>query len=328
MAEYRKVSRLHNPPTKKRRKLSPKQIKFFGTTRQKAALKAKRSKARSPSTRAKQTHADLVWKAKQLARKIRAAGGPKAYREQRSKKNPAARKRGTKAYGRGLGPAPQGNIGEIITISLPNSGTRRKTSSMAKTKKRSNPNSKRRAAPASRRRASQGKVVYRYRTKRRKKARGRRNPAGLGITSRFTDAIGVVAGAGLNKMIVDGVLPAGLRSGMMGYLSTAVIAMASGPIVGNIAKNKKLGESITLGGWVALALRLANDFLPQIPLGLSLNGMGRVIPSQFAVPRVPIGNSFSRFVPPGWTPRALPPAGANGGSGVGAYGGRRMGRMA
>jgi len=313
LAEYRKVSRLHNPATKKRRKLSPKQIKFFGTKGQRAALKAKRSRARSPSVRAASAKRTRSASTRASPRARSAIG--------------AARARGAKACGRGLGPAPQGNVGEIITISLPNSGTRRKTSSMAKTKRRSNP--KHRAAP--RKRAwSKTKVVYRYRSKPRKKARGRRNPAGLGLGGRFTEAIGVVGGAALNKMVVDGVLPVGLRSGFMGYISTAVIAMASGPIVGNISKNKKLGESISLGGWVALALRLANDFMPQVPLGLSLNGMGRVIPSQFAVPRVPIGNSFSRFVAPGWTPRpALPPAMVSGGNGVGAYGGgRRMGRMA
>lgn len=270
MARVMKKRRLVNP----RRKLSPKQIKFFGTKRQKAALKAKRRRATVSTKRVQR----------------------KAVRKVASKRT---RRRAS-------------NVGEIITIGLNPSPVRRrrKKANMARKRRRraSNPRrrvrSRRRSNPVVRRhyrRRRRSNPVRRrsrsYNVRRRRRGVRRRNPAFL--TGKLRDALGVLGGAAATKLIVDR-LPYGLATGYVSYLSTAVVAMVLGYGVGKFGKNKPLGDMMVLGGFAYLTLRVLQDFVPSIaaisPIGL--RGMGVIGPGSMYVPQVPRAGGMRNFVTP------------------------------
>lgn len=285
MATVLKRRRLANPGRKRssgRRKMSAKQIKYFGTKRQKAALKARR----------------------------RNAGGSKKVR----RRTTTTRR--------------QANIGEIVSIGL---NPERK--SMARRKRRT-----------TRRRRQRNPVrtvtKYRYRTRPRRRNRSykmsnpprrrgrysrrsrRRNPNMFSGTA--MSVLGVLGGAAVTKFVVER-LPSNLSVGLPGYIATGAVAVAQGMVATRFGKSKNLGDSMTLGGFTYLALRVMQDFVPGLasisPLGL--RGMGVIAPSSFYNPQVPRGNSMTRF----HVPNAVPAPVVN--SGMQGLGRRvpRMGRM-
>ncbi len=319
MPQVLKRRRVSNPG--RRKKMTAKQIRFFGTKRQRAALKnASKRKRKNPSLR-------------KVVRKVKrqAVGVLKSHRR---------RKRVS-------------NIGEILTVSLPglNPGRkRRKTRKVSK--KRSVPNMarkrvrrrknagtrvgrswsiyksrRRRANPHRRRRRhNPAKVVYRYRRHNAvgRRRHGRRNPGMM--SGAFGTVAGIIGGATITSLIV-GRLPVALGSGFAGYLSTAVVAMVQGQLIGKVLKNSKFGRDMTIGGFTALALKLVNDFVPGLGLGFGLSGrgMGIITPSSFYVPQVNQPGSMASFVTPAGIPVAAP---SNGMGGMGRAMARRVGRMA
>ncbi len=325
MATVQQRRRLHNPRKRAtrrknagKRRLTPKQIKFFGTSRQKAALRAKR---RRPTAKA-------------------------APARRRTTNASTRRKRTTKR---------RRNVGSIVKVSLPYvmnpSGTRRKRKSTTKKRRTTNPMAKRRtrrrAAPArrrARRRAparrrglfNAGRRRRRAAPRRRRRRSNygmrrirRRNPNGL-MRGDFGTAVGVIAGAGATS-IISGFLPAGMTQGMFRYFATGITASVLGILVRQFGRNRKLARDMTIGGFVVLTLQLLQDFMPQLAgqLPFGLRGMGLITPSSFPVPQVNRPNSMTSFVlPAAYRQYAPAPANNNAMAGLGAYNrGPRRGRM-
>lgn len=312
MAVAVKRRRLANPTRKRSgaKRLTLKQKLHFGTKRQRAAAKASLSRKRKPTTKRKRATT-------KLATRTRHRAAPKARKRVRRSPNRAPRR--------------TSNIGEIVTIGLnPGTPKRRSNKTMAKrrkTRRRRNTTTTRRrrnyAYASHRRKANPTRRRRTYTRRRRATGRRRRNPGQIG--SMVQSAFAVIGGASATQIIM-GLLPPGLRNGFMGYFSTAGVAIGQG-MVGKRVFGAKIGNEMTLGGVAVLAIRLVNDFLPQIPLPISLSGgVGRLAPSSFYVPQVPISNSLTQFRLPPAVRRAIPAPAVNGG--IGAIGmGRRMGRM-
>ena len=338
MPQVLKRRRVVNPGSRVRhkrrnaghRRMTAKQIKFFGTKRQRAALKARRSNPGGVHKIMRRLRKSLGTSSKVAAYK----SSPKLRYKMRSS---AAR------YG-----AKEHNIGEILTILPGNPGRKRSTkkrsvSSMARrrTKRRvSNVGHRRRRRNYGtvvgrsfshtrihrRKRRNPGKVVvYRYRGRRHNPRRHygrRRNPGMFGGT--FGKVLGVIGGAAVTKVAM-GYVPMALSGGFVGYLSTAIVAMLQGKLIGKVTRNAALGNDMTIGGFTYLAIKVLNDFVPSLGIGLSGlggRGMGILTPSNFYVPQVNMPGSMARFVAPAGIPVA---AAATGMRGIGSA--RRVGRV-
>ena len=168
-------------------------------------------------------------------------------------------------------------------------------------RRRVNAHHRRRTAPRvvlmnpRRRRNSRRRNSYKPRVHRR--YHRRRNPS---LSNIGTQVIGVIAGAAATKIIV-GMLPASFQSGILKYISTAVVASALGWGVRKYAHKEAFGTNLTVGGYTLLGLEVINDLVPGVAgySALGLRGLGSLItPSSFYTPQVPIGGSMTSFVTP------------------------------
>lgn len=294
---------IHNPG-----RMSDKQIKFFGTPAQKAALKRKRTARRNAGARK--------------------GGG--LFRRKTSKRIHKARTRQR--------PVMRSNPGEILSLVANPARKKGRKKSMAKHRTRrkraaSNParRTRRRKASYSRpkhRRRSKGnptRVIYRTRKHHRRARRNAGHSAGgTGITGLFTNALWLVGGAVGTKMITQLVL-GGSNTGIMGYIGNAVTAFGLSLLVGKLLKNPVAGKAVLSGGIVMIVLRLLSDFTP---LGqyTSAIGMGDYQVSHWVTPQryVDALNSAEVEIPAGWAPtviqsNAAPGAGKK--AGLADYGG-------
>jgi hypothetical protein len=368
MATVQKPIRLVNPGHKRKRKnagtkrLTWKQKLHFGTKRQRTAAQARLG---NPKGHRKMTAGRMNRRAKRAAKSGNNAKKWYHFRQSEAR----YKKRQTRHTSGPVGRLP--NVGEILTIRplLHNGGHRRNrkrrtlNNSMAR-KRRHNVSAKRRAAGLKaartrKRRHNSGRVVnhrrrsyrrrrttvnaaprrrhYRRNTGRRRSYR--RNPGGSMFQGGFGQAMGVIAGAILSKFVTGAVASFSptLASGFPLYIVMAITAVAQGKVVGKLLKNPKLGSDMTIGGWVALAIQLMNDFLPGLsPFSLSgMRGMGFIAPSNFYVPQVNRNGSMGSFLLPnsvssaiaaaGMVPAAAVGGGMKGlGSGMNA---RRVGRL-
>lgn len=285
MATVAKRRTLVNPGRRRRnrgkRKMTAKQIRFFGTKRQRAALRSsgkRKRRRRNPSL---------------FKRASRAVGSLVGTRKRRRRRKSS-------------------NVGEIITIGLSgaNPGTRKRRSTrVAKRRKRRVS----RARPVRRRRRRNVAVVNPRRRRRRnygvrrrrrtnygiRRRRGHRRNPGM-LSGRFGQVAGVIGGATVTGFICNTLVPVGLRTGIVGYLSTAAVAMLQGTVAGKFLKSSKLGADMTLGGFVYLGLKIANDLVPSLaaasPIGLrGRRGVGLIVGgNNFVLPRVLANNSLTR----------------------------------
>lgn len=353
MAQILKPVRLVNPGKVKRR-LTAKQKLFFGSKRQRAAVKrSMQGKRHNPS------FGSGKYSTNRKERKSRSLA-QKAYHQR--KHFSRVNKRKTRSLTKRLYSGRLPNVGEIITIRpLINSGTksskkRRTLPNMAKSAKRraaglkaartrkrnkaarssahrrrvpKNPGHRRRTyarrAPKTRTRTI---VKYRTRTgnpghRRRKYPR---NPGIMSGNSSIMKIAGVIGGAMITK-IASGFLPSGLNTGIPSYIGIGLIAMLQGKAVGKLLKNPSLGNDMALGGYVYLALKIANDYFPS--LGLSLSGLGLIGGSSFYTPQVNQPGSMGTFILPAAVAGAIPPmATSKSMSGLGAGTSmRRVGRL-
>lgn len=159
----------------------------------------------------------------------------------------------------------------------------------------------------------------------------RRNPGGASGffgSNNVGKAVGVIGGAFVTNMLT-GFVPAQFNTGIIGYVATGIIATLQGKAVGKLLKNPALGNDMVLGGYVYLALRIAQDMFPSVGLPFRLSGMGNVIgPSSFWTPQVPLNGSMGTFVRPsmmGPVPVAVSASAGMRGLGAGMV--RRVGRM-
>jgi hypothetical protein len=291
---------IHNPG-----RLSDKQIKFFGTPAQKAALKRKRSRRRNAGSKRK-------------AGSFRKRSSTKIHR-------PRTRPRHVKQ---------RSNPGEILSL-VANPAKRRKKVMAHRRRKRAASNPARRShrrrrkasAPVARRRhrrrSNPSRVVYRTRRSHRRVGR-RRNAGrsgGTGITGLFTNALWLVGGAVGTKVLTQAVLGA-KNTGFMGYIGNAVAAFGLSLLVGKLLKNPGAGKQVLAGGIVALVLRLLSDYTP---LGqyTSAIGMGDYQVSNWVTPQryKDALNSAEVEIPAGWAPQVIQSNAAPGAPGMAAYGG-------
>lgn len=365
MATILKPVRLVNPGKRKRR-LTARQKLFFGSKRQRAAVSRTLGR-KNPSKKGffgerinrkqKKARTFSQYDYHQKMHKARIA--------KRKTRSLLERVYSGLAPSRQSSRLP--NVGEIITIRpLVNSGTskrkgtrkRRNPNNMAKSAKRraaglkaARTRKRNKAARSHSRRSSHRRrsnpgvrVVHRRRRRRsnpsvmrttrrryvrhtRRRVGRRRNPGFTsGIGGSFGKIVGVIGGAMLTKTLV-GMVPAQFTTGILGYATIGFVAYAQGKAVGKLLKNPTLGNDMALGGYVYLALKVANDYFPS--LGLGLSGLGLIGGTSFYTPQVNQPGSMGRFILPAAVAGAIPPAAVGGGMrGLGAGSSvRRVGRL-
>lgn len=292
MATISKVRRLVNPGRK--RKLSPLQKLFFGSKRQRATVKANRSKRKRVTAR------------KTVTRKRKRNVGSIITVWPKGKSNPGRKYKRRKKSNRGK---------RVIIV---NKGERMATKrrrarrvihrrrrravanpSVRRRRRRTVGVSRRRRTYSVRRRRNPG--VKRYSRRRRSGVRRagrrhvRRNPGML--TGTAGRVLGVVGGVAVTKLLC-GFLPAQLSTGILGYASTAAIAVLQGKMVGKFSKSSALGNDMLIGGLAYLTAKVLNDFFPSIGSYTGISGMGLIGPSSFYTPQVnQMGNMGAFQVP-------------------------------
>jgi hypothetical protein len=280
MAITTKVTRLSGNPRRvvarrrksnpKRRHMTAKQIKHFGTKAQKAALKRKRAASRA-------------------ARPV--------HRVRTASRRPAAKRRST-------------NPALIVTLApVVNPHKRSNTTMPAKRKRRTKKrvavvNRRRRRVVAKnphrrRTRRASPKVVVRYRTRRktnrRRRVSVRRNPAIFGSRLGSKESLKLIGG-GLAGVAATKFLPTMIPANMAPQLVTTqlgrvAVSFAAAWISGWVASklDSKFGDGVYFGGFMQVGSVALNTFLPavykMIPGG---GGLGDFAPGQFAVPQNPL----------------------------------------
>jgi hypothetical protein len=334
VATLTRQRRLVNPG--KKRKLSALQKMFFGSKRQRAAVKANPKRRRRIVNRKRKRNVGsiiTVWP--------KGHSNPgKRYR----RRNSGAKNR-LVIVNSGARMA-KGSSGRVISgygSTVMNKGRKR----MA-TRRRRRVSRRRKANPVARRRVRRyrrrnagtrvGRSWSTYKRKRRNpgvrhyrrrrhvihnRRHARRNPGML--TGTAGRVLGVVGGVAVTKLLC-GFLPASLATGVLGYLSTGAIAVLQGKLVGKFSKSPSLGNDMLVGGLAYLAAKVLNDFFPSIGSYTGISGMGLIGGSSFYNPQVNLNGQMGSFVVPAATMGAIAGyAPVQTSKGVGAM--RRTGRL-
>lgn len=290
MAETQRVRIVANKG--RRGKMTAKQIRFFGTKAQRAALKTNRSKHRKRST-AKRTAAKRSHRA-------------------------ATRRRTVKR-----------NAGEIVGYTLvSNKGTKRSsrkpakkgTHKMASTKK-----ARRRSAGSGHKKHR--RPATRHNTGHRRRSTHRRNPGLSSIGPLITTSAFALAGAAASKIIPQLVLGASNTS-WVGYAANALTGFLLYMAAEKILKNRTAAQGVAIGTAVMIMDRMINDMTP-FGSYLSGAGFGDYQAQAFVTPQVlndPYNNASIR-IPGPWLPAPaapMSPSKAAAAVGVGAYGGGNL----
>lgn len=235
---------------KRKRNMSAKQIKYFGTARQRAALKTKRKN----SAKKKVYH--------RPATKKRANPAPHRAKKYASRKRPVHRKRTAKRKN----PVP-----EIISFVMGNPGSKKRRKKTMASKRKHYKRSASRKMNAGRR----TKKVY--------KSHRRRNPAGLGRPMDWIKGGVGVIGGGVGTRVIPQFLGA-TNTGPMGYALNAITAVGLAWGTHMFTKDAVLTASVAAGGFAALILRMVGDLTPY-GSALSLSGFGDYMVSNFVTPQ-------------------------------------------
>jgi hypothetical protein len=269
---------------RKRRRMSPKQIRIFGTKRQKAALKAASKRKRSNPRR-------IVVRKRTVKRARRSHHNPAlivtlgAANPHRRSKPVATKRRRRRAVNKSHRRRRHTNPRRVV-----------------RRRRRSNPVAHRR-----RRRSNAKKVVIRYRNKRRNSSRrrhaSRRNPSLFGASITSKQGLMIVGGA-LTGVVVSKFAPTLLPTSLTGSLGsssfgptilTGASALAAGWIAGKW--DRGFGDAVLLGGLVQTVSVALNAFLPSVYQQLGI-GLGDLMNGQFAVPQNPIRAGIAPPPPP------------------------------
>lgn len=327
-----RVKRLANPRKRRtrargnpRRKLSAKQIKFFGTARQRAALKRRKpvkAKSHRRRPRASNPPRRRVKANPRPRKKVRGPGrkrpGTRPWLRRPAASNPVHRKR--RRAKRRSNPA--------LLVTLNPHSPRRKT--VAKRIRKRRANSRRRstravnpvrrrrrrrsvAAPVRRRRRTRRAAAvsnprrrnrtHRVHHRRRRMNGRRRNPVLFGHSASTKEMAMAVAG-GLTgvfatKYIVSYLKGTGLSSMLSTPIGTAVADAIVGTGLGWAAKrflprSGAFGDAMMFGAWMQTGSDLISGYASGTPFGsLALSGMrgrgvGMLQPGNFVVPQNPI----------------------------------------
>ncbi len=283
----RRVSRRPRSKNPKKRKMSDKQIRHFGTKAQKAALKRRRTTRSAP------------------ARVVKSSRGSSAKRSP----NPAW----IVTVGQALNPKDR----RRKAMAKPKTKKRRKVAANRPKRRRvakSNPRRRTRRksynrAPKRRtRRRNSPKVVIRYRTRKRNGKRrtvSHRNPDIFGARLGSKDSIkmigGGIAGVAAAKFLPT-LLPANMLAGVANSnLGKTAISLAAALVAGYAASklDARFGQGVYFGGIMQAASVGLNAFLPSLykTLNIGMAGIGDFVPAQFAVPQNPIRGAIAAPVP-------------------------------
>lgn len=280
-----KATRLPNPhrvaPRKKanartKRKMTPKQIRHFGTKRQKAALKLKRHRPRTSNP---------------LAVTLRPVPVASASNPHHKRRNTVATKRAVKNRRR-----------RVVAVSRrrrPNTHHRRRTRknprpvAVARRRPNRRPHfwQRRRRNPAGTR-----VVVMAPRRNRRNGVRRNPNLFGNSLGSKGTLKIlggglaGVAAAKFIPQILPTSITTSGLGSSTIGkVLITGVSAFVAFWIASKA--DAAFGEGVLFGGLMQTASVALNAFLPGFNIAgipIALSGLGDLVQGQFAVPQNPL----------------------------------------
>jgi hypothetical protein len=269
MAIARRKIAVHNPGRKRKRnrgKMTAKQIRFFGTKRQKAALKAHRNRSKP-------------------AKVSRRRNAPVRRRKQK----------------RNIGELVSLTLGAPFAG---NPGGKGKTMAAKKRqhRKRTKPTSHRRhtkrnagARVATRRRRNYGRRhVVRHRGR-------RRNPGlGGGFMGEVSSALFIIAGAAGSRLLTQAVLGTS-NTGIMGYGANLAAGGVLAFAVKSFLHNAKGAADVFKGAVVGVVLRLIADYTP-FGTYLSSSGLGDYQMSNWVTPQIyadPL-NSAQVRIPQGW----------------------------
>ena len=280
---------------KSRRKMSAKQIKHFGTKRQKAALKASRTRHR---TRTKPTRRRNPPKGG--GRVISGYGS--TVMNPRRKRNPggshkivinSARKRRKKST------VKRRKNPELVSFLLGNPA-KRSTKGMARSRKKTRRAASHRSNAGTRRRRVNRAVHHRR----------RRNPGMTGAIGSpqtwLMGGAGVLAGFVGSSALPQMVLGAG-NTGMAGYAATAAAAIGLAFLAHMFVKKPAVTGGVVAGGFANLLRKIISD---QTPFGsyLSMSGMGDYMVANWGPPRMNNGLFSAMAEAPG-TPWGGPGSG-------------------
>jgi hypothetical protein len=247
-------TKIANPARKAH--MTAKQIKYFGTARQKAALKAKRKAAAKKAHRArtKPKH-NPSHKKKRMASSHRPRTAPK----KKHKKTSAPKRK---------------NLGEEIIVFATGNPAKKKGKAMAK----SHHKKKKHSAASSHAGRPKKRMNRSYRKKRNFGGGALPRPmewAKLGV--------GGIGGGVLTRLVPQMVAPAS-NTGAMGYLFNAITAVLVTLGVHLLAKDRFLTMGAATGGAIAIGLRIIGD---QTPYGsqLALSGFGDYMVSNWTQPQ-------------------------------------------
>jgi hypothetical protein len=212
-----------------KRRLSAKQLKYFGTKRQKAAAKSRRRKTSVKRHRPAAKRAG--------ARKPNPAANPKR-KKRRYPRKPHAIKRT---------PKRRTNTGEILVLTAGNPARRKSMAKKRYTKRKKRASAKR-PNPAGRR----SKKSYSRRMR-------RGNPGAIGRPMDWVKGgVGVLAGIVGTRGIPQLVAPAA-NTGPTGYAMNGVTALGLGFVAHMFTKDKVITAAVVAGGFAALIQRVIND---------------------------------------------------------------------
>lgn len=276
--------------------LTAKQIRYFGTPAQKAALRKSRSAKRN-KPKARKHHSTTHRRKAKRKNTGEIIGYTLANAGHKSSRKPA--KKG------------QSKMAKTKRAHRKASAGRRHT------KRRTNAGGKRH-----RRRSTM------HRTNRRRG--GHRRNAGMfsgGIGGILTNAVFVIAGALGSKLLTQMVLGTN-NTGMIGYAGNAVAGFGLWFLAAKVLKNAEGAKGIISGTAVQLVLRLINDYTP-FGQYVSQLGMGDYQAQAFVTPQVLVDpyNSARIKIPGAWLPPPPPPqtpSAASAAAGIGAYGGGEL----
>ncbi len=334
----KRITRLSNPrrtarKRNARKRLTPKQIKFFGTKAQRNALKRKRS---NPKRRNSVAGAYRYYKRKLTGRGKfirKTTSAERARGMGKYSQNPKRRRKVRKAA--------KNPIAHMLTFGLagvnPKPRKKRRTkATMPATKKRrvrrrttakTNPRRRRRTVNVHHRRRRAIKAANPRRRRRntrvivknshRRRHHYRRNPSLFGQSNGFEVAkmvVGGLAGVTITKAVPN-MLPSSMTSSPIMRVGTSVaVALLSGYLAGKFA-DKTLGDSIMFGGLMQAGSVALNSFLPSVGATIGLQGLGGgvgdLIAGSYPIPQNPI---FPQYNPGygGALPAPAPAAAASG----------------
>ena len=242
MAVVTKVRRLSNPRRKRngpKRRLTPKQIKHFGTKAQKAALKRKRRASALKSHR-------TVTRKRNVSHRRRANPKPRA---KARRANPRRRRV------RRSNPAPL-----LLTMGAVNPQGGKAVAHRKRTKK-SNPTSRRRRAASNPRRRLRSVGNPR----RLRVANRRRNPAVFGYSggNMAKAVVGGLAGVAAAKML-PGFLPVSISGNKIAHVAaTAASAFVAQFVAKKVGLGQAVSDAVLFGGLMQTGSDLITSFLPS-----------------------------------------------------------------